>query len=425
MIFRMLLPVLSITALTLKAQETKKLYDADVLKDESAKKEIDPNEKVCFDKRFRFKARFNGREVGGCFYVNTKIGITGVLPFETAIGGGDCDLEVNEKKFYLIMWGMKGNEYTYFNREERKKQGEPPVLKHYVRTGNTHRSPAESILENKILVKKNGTREYCEGKYKGFEYRSADGKDILFLYGKHYPDQLNAYSYLGANAAGYLKTDKGSYIILQSIHGRDEIKVTGLEDLEGSMACFDPSVFQIYEETKVVEALEATEERKEELEKKLGKDIAAAESGKYPCAGKKAQWTAGKLAHTNKQKEMQESMKNNRVQYTRESDLMEAASKYDPMEPFKLERLETEYKLCVLKSDLDAGRIGKKSDNYAKAVDKAQCWENRIEEFRKLEDGMKAIEDRFRNDRKKMIEEKMKYYREEVMPKVGATRCVN
>jgi hypothetical protein len=407
-------------ALAAKAQETKKEYDADALDEAGLREYIEPNQKVCFDKRIQFKARYGGREVTGCFLVNTKIGITAALPPETG-ASVDCELKVNNKKFFLFVFGMKGNEYTYFNRLEKRRQTEAGEVKHYVRTGNTHKNPMEDVLDNKMLYKKNGIAEFCNGKYKAFEYKSADEKDVLYLYGKVFPDELKAYSYLGAYGLGFMKTDKGNYLIMQATHIRDQIRMMEFEDIGESMDCFDPSVFQVYEETKVVEELAATEERRRTLSNQLAKDVEAAESGKYACATKKALWTDEKLKQTEKAKEMQEKVRDNTARFSRENDMVEFASNYDPIASVRMERLETEYKLCQLKNDIDNNRIA--NNNLGKAIEKANCWETRVSEYKKLEEGMDAIANTYRGDKKKMIEEKMKYYKDEVMPKIGQTRC--
>lgn len=402
------------------AQETPEDYDASVLEEGGRAEEIEPNEKVCFDKRIQFKARYGAREVRGCFLVNTKIGITAALPFETG-ASVDCELEVDTKKFYLVVFGMKGNEYTYFNRSEKRKQSEPEELKHYVRTGNTHKSFLEEVLESKLLYKKNGTAEFCEGKYKAFEYKSADEKDVLYLYGKDFPDQLTAYSYLGAYGLGFLKTDKGNFLVMQVTHNRDEIRMMEFENVEESPECFEPSMFAVFEETKLPEEMSQTDERRRHLGNQLDKDVRAAESGRYACANKKALWTNEKLKQAEKVKAMQETMKDNRTRMSNENDIVEFGSQYDPIASVRMERLETEYKLCQLKNDIDNNRIPR--SNLSKAMDKANCWENRVNEYQRLENEMEAIENRNSSDKRKMIEEKLRYYKEEVMPKIGETRC--
>ena len=375
---------------------------------------------MCFDKRIQYKARFGSREAKGCFLLNTKIGITAALPFETG-ATVDCDLEVNNKKFYVLVYGMKGNEYTYFNRLEKRKQTDPGEVKHYVRTGNTHKNPLEEVLESKMLYKKNNTAEFCDGKYKAFEYKSADEKDILYLYGKEFPDEMRAYSYFGAYGLGYLKTDKGNYLVMQVTHNRDNIRMMEFEDIEMAMDCFEPSAFAVYEETKLRSEMAESDERSRRLSNELSKDIEAAESGKYACANKKAIWTNEKLKQSEKVKAMQEAMKDNQTRMSNQNDVVEFASNYDPIASVRMERLETEYKLCQLKNDIDNNRIGR--TNLSKAMEKANCWENRVNEYKKLEDEMEAIGNRNSSDKKKMIEEKMKYYKEEVMPKIGETRC--
>lgn len=317
--------VLLCLASHLHAQETEEEYDAEVLADGATAQEVEPNSKVCFDKRIQFKARYGPREVRGCFLVNTKMGVTAALPFETG-GTVDCDLEVNTKKFYLVVFGMKGNEFTYFNRSEKRKQNEPEELKHYVRTGNTHKSPLEEVIDSKMLYKKNGTAEFCDSKYKAIEYKSADEKDVLYLYGKDFPGELRAYSYLGAYGLGFLKTDKGNFLVMQVTHNRDEIRMMEFEDVEQSLECFEPSMFAVFEETKVPQDIAQSEDRRARLSNELSKDIEAAESGRYACANKKAVWTNEKLKQAEKVKAMQDNMKDNTARMSRENDVVEFAS---------------------------------------------------------------------------------------------------
>ncbi|WP_315822464.1 hypothetical protein [Paraflavitalea speifideaquila] len=186
-----------------------------------------------------------------------------------------------------MLVGMKGNEYAYFNRIEKNRQSNVPVLKHYVKTGNTHRNPMAALLESKMLYNKGVSEEFCDGRYKGWEYRTADGKNVLYLYGKDYPGELAAFGYLGNYGLGYLKTSKGNFFILKYIYEGTRFTITSIEDLENAMASFDPSLFEVYEETALVKSIEATEKREQKLEGDLAKQVEKMSHDNSPCGVKK------------------------------------------------------------------------------------------------------------------------------------------
>ncbi|KIC91722.1 hypothetical protein HY58_05740 [Flavihumibacter sp. ZG627] len=392
------------------------------MKNATLAKNFEPNEKICFDKRFSIKGLSGARRVLGCFMVDTKRGITAAKPLQNEIID-NCSLDISRKKFLMILFGMKGNEYIYFNREEKMKQSDPSTLHHYVSTGNTHKDPLQSVIGEKMLYKKQQTCEFCNGKYKAFEYRSADMKDILYLYGKDYPGDVKAYSYLGAYGLGYLKTDKGNYFVMSFEHGNTQLQVSEVEDLENLMACFDPSVFQIYEETKVVEMLQETEDRTNELNQNLVRDEQKMLNTNFPCAAKKYALNVYKNESNEKQKELLEMQSNDKIAYSNKADVLKVASRYDPTASIKMDRLQTEYNLCILKSDVESGKWSKNPDNYSKAIAKINCWENKVNEYKKMEDDIKAIDVRYSNDKEKAVEEKMKYQVKNIGPKMGTLRC--
>lgn len=412
---------LIIIALSSSAQE-KKIYESDVLKGVTTAKTVTPTEKICFDKRFTFVNKSGARSFEGCFMVNTKLGITGATPISTE-GMPDCDLNINEKKFHFMVFGMKGNEYTYFSRLEKKKQAEEGELKHYVRTGNTHRNPLANVLEAKMLYNKQRSQEFCDGKYKAWEYRSADEKDILYLYGKEYPGDMMAYAYLGNYGLGYLKTNKGNYFIMKNTHGQTSFTVTEIEDRESSVVCFDPSLFEVYEETHVVKALEETEKKEQELDRALAKQEDKMLNSNSPCAVKKYELLQYKKQEEQKKKALLEKMKDQTLTYSNQATINSIAKEYSFIEGIKMERRQTEYDLCVLKTDLEKGRFKSGSPNYAKAQEKISCWEQRVDEYKKFEDDIKAIEERNRNDIPKAIREKGEYYKNHVHHRIGELRC--
>lgn len=418
--YQTLLFGLSIMATTATAQE-KKIYESDVLKGTTAPKKVEPSEKVCFDKRFSFVYKEGARNMEGCFLVNTKWGITGTTGLSA--GTPDCDVNIHEKKFFFLLFGMKGTEYSYFNRLEKKKQEEEGELKHYVRTGNTHKNPMANVLEAKMLYNKQRSQEFCDGKYKAWEYKSADEKDILYLYGKDYPGDMMAYAYLGNYGLGYLKTSKGNYFILKYTHGATSFTITAIDDFETTMPCFDPSVFEVYEETAIVKELEETDKYEKELDRQIAKQEEKMLNRNTPCAGKKYELLLYKKQEEQKKKALMEKMKDRTLVYSNPQTLQNLAKDYSYIEGIKMERRQTEYDLCVLKTELEKGKYKAGSDSYAKAQEKVGCWEQRINEYKKFEDEMKAIDERNRNDVSKAIREKGEYYMNHVHPRIGQLRC--
>lgn len=407
---------------TATAQEEKKIYESEVLKGTTAAKTVAPSEKVCFDKRFTFVQKSGTRHFEGCFMVNTKSGITIATPINTR-GPADCDIDIDEKKFYLLLFGMKGNEYIYMNRLEKKKQADEGELKHYVMTGNTHKNPMQNVLAAKLLYNKQRSMEFCDGKYKAWEYRSADEKDVLYLYGKDFPGEMTAYAYLGAYGLGYLKTNKGNYFIMKQTHGQTSMTITGIEDLELSIPCFDASLFEVYEETKVVSDLDETGKKGRELDRELAKQEDRMLNNNAPCAAKKYELLRYKKEENEKQKALLQRMKNQNMQYSNPETVKSIAKDYSFIEGIKMERRQVEYDLCILKGDLENGRFKSGSGNYNKALEKIDCWERRVEEYKKFEEDIKNIDSRNRNDVEKATREKGEYYMNNVRPKMGDLRC--
>jgi hypothetical protein len=417
-------PVIILTilcvALHTHAQD-KKVYESDVLKGASSAKFSSPEEKVCFDKRFYFVYKQGARSYEGCFYVNTQMGITATKSFQNP-GMADCSFNINDKKFYLLLFGMTGNEYIYMNKLEKRNQHEAPQLKHYVVTGNTHINPMQQVIEAKLLYNKQQALDFCDNKYKAIEYKSADGKNIIYLYGQDYPPDMIAQSYLGAYGLGFMKTNKGDYFIMKHTHGQTSFTVTAIEDLAGAMACFDPSDFKVLEETKVVKNLEEFQQQGRKIDQELAKQQNRVNNN-VPCAAKKYAIVQYKKEHNEKQKRMMEKMKNQNIQHSNPETIRAMAKEYDFIEGLKMERLQVEYDLCVLKEDVDKGRIKPGSENYAKAMAKMNCWETRVAEYKKFEDDIKNINERNRNNVTKAIKEKVEYYKNNVAPRLGHLRC--
>lgn len=399
-----------------------KEYETEVLKNTEAAKKIEPTEKICFDKRFHFISKTGARHYEGCFWIDTYGGITASKTFDQT-GSPDCSFNISTKRFHLLLHGMKGNEYIYYNRMEKVRATGREELRHYVQTGNTHVNPLERVLESKTLYKKMNAQEFIGNKYKALEYRTADGKSTLYLWGKNFPDEMNAYAYLGSFGLGYLKTDKGDFIIFKFIHGATEFSITNLEDLSSATACFDPTRFKVFEDNKVPNLIAESEQSNQRLDRELAKQQDRVANSNSPCATKKLELLQYKKQEEEKKERLLKQMKNQNKPYSDPATVNALAKEYSYIEGIKMERRQIEYDLCVLKTDVEKGRYKPGSESYAKAVQKIACWERKVAEYKTFEEDIKAIDERNRNNVPKASKEKGEYYRDKILPKMGALRC--
>jgi len=296
-------------------------------------------------------------------------------------------------------------------------------LRHYVQTGNTHRNPLERVLENKILFKKMNAQEFIDNKYKALEYTTADGKSTLYLWGKNYPDEMNAYAYLGAFGLGYLKTNKGDFIIFKYVHGATEFSLTNMEDFSSSNACFDPTVFKVFEDTKINNLIAESEQSNQRLEREVARQQDRAANTNSPCAALKLEVLEYKKQEAEKKERLLKQMKNQNKPYSDPATVNALAKEYSFIEGIKMERRQLEYDLCVLKTDVEKGRYKPGSESYEKAVQKIACWERKIAEYKTFEEDIKAIDERNRNDVPKASKEKGEYYRDKILPKMATLQC--
>lgn len=420
----LLVPALFTGILTYsQKKEEKQIFEPEVLKKAEAAKKLEPTEKICFDQRFHFISKSGGRSYEGCFWVDTRGGITASKTFDLNGRDPNCSFDIRQKRFHLLVHGMKGNEYIYYNRMEKVRATGQEELRHYVQTGNTHRNPLERVLENKILFKKMNAQEFIDNKYKALEYTTADGKSTLYLWGKNYPDEMNAYAYLGAFGLGYLKTNKGDFIIFKYVHGATEFSLTNMEDFSSSNSCFDPTVFKVFEDTKINNLIAESEQSNQRLEREVARQQDRAANTNSPCAALKLEVLEYKKQEAEKKERLLKQMKNQNKPYSDPATVNALAKEYSFIEGIKMERRQLEYDLCVLKTDVEKGRYKPGSESYAKAVQKIACWERKIAEYKTFEEDIKAIDERNRNDVPKASKEKGEYYRDKILPKMATLQC--
>ncbi len=235
------------------------ILQAPVITGETASQLITPTgQKLCFDKRIKFKSLLPTGPVEQCMYLNTKEGYAGIL--SPSMTGGDlCAIKTEDEKFVFFMIGLKGNAYTFRNTLKNGR------IEHLVSTGNTQvhqlSMPAGSV---QTLHKKTERRGYCGDKIKTWSYKHDNPSGpVYFLFGKTFPDEISVSTgkFIGNSGVGYQFTDKGLFIIMEMESSTFACKITELEEVS---TCFDPAPFKIAEDefyTKAVSSLQREREK--------------------------------------------------------------------------------------------------------------------------------------------------------------------
>lgn len=381
------------------------------------KKTIRPKQTVCFDKKFFILGEIQGHVINCCFVINSESGFAGAVPLYDA--QCKCDFDILDPRFQFMLFTKKGVEFRYFNREERDHASRPAAIRHYVITGNTHRNQMDEVMDQKILHLKEGSyREFLDGHVKAREYVTDDGKASLFLAGDDYPKELTVRDYLGAYGLGHIKTDAGYYLVLGHTRGSEfNMAVREIEKFGPGGLCFSTALFLVMEEENIPAARDEVVRRENELQEKLSRQNMA--SG--PCASKKAAWTAYKLKAAQKEKEVLQKLQFEKVRASNEADMYSLSAMYNPMMPFAIERRELEHKLCVLDEDIAHGRVSQ--NQMARATQQRLCWENKVAEYKRLEDLWNEIETKYKNDPRQLTKARAEFQRDEMLPGIKRVQC--
>lgn len=211
---------------------------------------IVPNRQpFCFDKLILLKIDMGSRIVQRAMYLDTRQGLSGMLP--PASGTPVQDLNPDQPGFVFDVNSLKGNIYTYKTNKGRNDQ-----IEHWVYTGNSQTyllqagapgSNTATASPDLPLFRKNETRPYCENKLIGQAYRLDNGAATWYVYGDRYPEKIHpvANKYMGALGVGYLVCEEGIYLVLERTMGRIDVKITSIDNVN---TCFNPTSFQLRDE---------------------------------------------------------------------------------------------------------------------------------------------------------------------------------
>ncbi|HEY6901809.1 MAG TPA: hypothetical protein VI233_14235, partial [Puia sp.] len=229
----------------------------------------------CFDKMIMLKLDMGSRIIQRTMYLDTRQGLTGMLP--PATGTPVQAITPDRPGFVFDVNSLKGNIYTY-----KTNKGQHDAIEHWVSTGNSqtyalqagapsapgsNATPAAS--PNLPLFRKNETRPYCDNKLIGQAYRLDNGPSTWYVYGDRYPEKIHpvAGKYMGNFGVGYLMCEEGLYLVLERTMGRLTARITSMDNVN---ICFDPTAFQLMEEHFQTHANADLQAERQKLQQQAG-----------------------------------------------------------------------------------------------------------------------------------------------------------
>lgn len=160
-----------------------------------------------------------------CLYINTRTGDIGIRygrPGEL----GACAIDINDERFRFLLIRSGGQVQTYMT----VKQG--GVLKYFVSTGNTEVYPVSfPPIDNAELRRQSDTETSRRSGVNGRAYRAnSAGAPALYLQGRSEPASVTTQDFLGHSGIGYLKTNRGVYMVVRADMGPTTFRVYSWTD---------------------------------------------------------------------------------------------------------------------------------------------------------------------------------------------------
>jgi hypothetical protein len=340
-----------------------------------------------FDRRIRVSISGAPRNADMCLYINTVTGDIGIVygrPGEM----GACELNVNDEKFRFMLVRSSGQVQTYMNT---KQNG---VLRHYMSTGNTEVYPVSfPRMENTELHRFGAAIPAGRrGGVASSTYRAGAGAPTFYLHGRSTPANVTTQDFLGYSGIGYLKTNRGIYMVVRAELGTTEYRAWTWSDLATSL---DPDLF---EQTEVIqtEKLNASLDRQEE---KLRNETFSGD-----CADEERQLNDLKRADIERRRVLNAERNRGNV-YENPSTRRASA---DLMEP-NLEVMNQEIEVRICKAN---ARLSRTRSETARADinRRIQCQRRAQMELNRLKLEWDAIDARYPNEPGRAYAEKTRTY---------------
>lgn len=374
------------------------IMQAPVLEGRATAVTIVPRERICFDKIFKLKTQTSAGISEGCLFINTAKGLMASTPIKRGVAP-PCDLNIGRPEFGLVLIGLKGNTYNYFNAKKKDR------LEHWVTTSNSENyqyqfiSSAESIT----LTRRAESRLFIGGKAKAWAYKAEGRPETWWLFGKTEPATIlmTPKKFLGSYAVGYQYTDKGLFIIMQVTAPGYSAEVTDIQDMD---ICFDPSPFKIFEDELYTRGMESIVREREKLQKKESK----IESGS--CAGQERRSiNFQKEALQRRQENLERSIQGNTQQNAATQQAQgQTIMNYDDV--IQISIYETEIDICKQQERLSrqTNTSNQQSSSRRRQQEKLTCLNNQLAQQKATQQQMLRVNTQFPNQPGKQYVEKAK-----------------
>jgi hypothetical protein len=323
-----------------------------------------------------------------CLYINTINGDIGIV-YGRGADLGLCALNVNDRKFRFMLVRSSGQVQTYMTTE---KNG---VLKHYMSTGNTEVFPISfPRMENTVLHRfgapvPGNRRAGVESR----TYRANASAPTFYLYGRSAPADVTTQDFLGYSGIGYLKTNRGIYMVVRAQLGSTEFRVYSWSETPTQL---DPNMFEQLEimmNDKITSSLDRQEEK------------LRAETFSGDCASEEEELNRLQLADIAARRSRNSARNTSGNVYESEPTRKATA---DLMEP-NLEVMNQDLTVKICKANVRLNRTrgeGQRADIQRRI----QCYQQSKVELNRLQMEWDAIDARYPNEAGKAYAEKTRTY---------------
>jgi hypothetical protein len=322
-----------------------------------------------------------------CLYINTVTGDIGIT-YGRVGELGACELNVNDRKFRFMLVRSSGQVQTYMTVE---KNG---ALKHYMSTGNTEIFPVSfPPMENTDLHRFGsvvpGRRR---GGVESRAYRANASAPTFYLHGRTDPATVTTQGFLGHSGIGYLKTNRGIFMVVRAELGSTEFRAYSWSEVPTRL---DPDLF---EQLEVImnEKYTASLDRQEE---KIRADEPTGD-----CASEETELNRLKLADVQARRGLNRERNSGNV-YENESVRRASGEMMTP----NLAIMNQEVELKICKANV---RLSRTRGETARAgiERRIQCYREQKIELNRLQMEWDAIDARYPNDAGRAYAEKNRTY---------------
>ena len=375
------------------------ILDADVLEGRAMPVTITPTgERICFDKIFKIKTETGIGPAEGCLFINTEKGLMANTPIKRG-SAGVCDINIAKPDFSLVLLGLKGNTYNYFNVKKQDR------IEHWMSTGNSENYQYQFIssADNVPLNRRAESKLFFGGRVKAWAYKADGRPETWWLFGKTEPEQLvmTPKKFLGSYAVGYQYTDKGLFIILQITSATYNAEVMEIQDMD---ICFDPSSFKIYENENYTKQMVAIARGRQKLrieESKIKSD---------DCPGQQQRSINFQNEALNRRQENLERSRQGNVQQSIPTQQAQAQNIINYEDAIQSSIYETELKICRAQKKLGEMSEQTPASSRQKQQDKITCLNRQLAAQIDTQQQIQRVSRQFPNDPGRQYAEKTKLF---------------